>query len=216
MYLDAFRLVQGSVELRNSHVSSCIEFIRANPYLREATIVYIPENLPSNTGGMVAHYCRDIHNSVTMREFGADRRNGVPKDQKITMTMMLRMKRALMNQCLQFADPLGIYERGSTLKEAAVVQVLCDQMLSYRFDEKTKKLSGKGDGGRDDLLVSAMMILYWQEAFQEDPQYASVRTAQNGRVLLAPTPAELAAAPSWVFPAPAPQTPPESEKRAEK
>jgi len=178
--------VQGSVDLRNDHVTSCVEFLRANRYLQQAAIIYIPETCNDNLGGVLAHYLQGVPNSITMTELGAmgtDMRPGVPKTQKNTMSMMLKMKRLLSTKSLYFADLMGTYRdiRADTIK-----QVLCDQLLAYRWDEKEKKLSGKAEGGRDDLLISAMMILYWHEVFfaSRNPHYLQLICAQNAKPLL--------------------------------
>jgi hypothetical protein len=181
VYLDAFRLTQGSVDLRNDHVTSCVQHLRNNPYLREAAIVYAVETCNDNLGGVLAHYLANVPRCVTMTELGAmgtDMRPGVPKTQKNTMSMMLKMKRVLATGALQIAEPLGTY-RG--VQSATIVNVLCDQMLAYRWDERTHKLSGKAEGGRDDLLISAMMILYWHEVFfqSRNPHYLGLIRTQN-------------------------------------
>jgi hypothetical protein len=183
--MDAFRLIQGSRELQNDHIWSCIEFLRHRPMYRQASLIYIPENLPGSKGGEVAYLLQHVPNSVTMAEFGsgADRRPGVPKTHITTQNMMLRMKRALHSNSLHFAHDMGVHRDA---RQDAVVHAFCDQLMAYRFDELTKKLSGKGDGGRDDLLVATMMPLYWHELFKTQPWYADFVRRQNAKPLITP------------------------------
>jgi hypothetical protein len=187
LYLDAFRLVQGSRELQNDHIWSCVDFLRSRHMYKQASLVYVPENLPGSKGGEVAYLMQHVPNSLTLSEYGAgaDRRPGVPKNAISTQNMMLRMKRALFTNSLCFASDFGVHRDATP---AAMVQALCDQLLVYRFDERTHKLSGKAEGGRDDLLVAAMMPLYWHEAFKTHPWYDQFVRTQEARKLM-PLPA---------------------------
>ena len=179
--MDSFRLIQSDRELQNDHVTCCINFLRQHRIYKLSSLIYIPENLPGSRGGELAYYLRNITSSMTMAEYGPDRRPGVPKTPQSTQNMMLRTKAALHDGCLQFAHDMGTY-RG--VPRETIIQQCCDQLLAFRFDEKTKKLSGKAEGGRDDLLVALMMPLYWSEVFRNHPSYAGFRSKELRRPLI--------------------------------
>lgn len=172
MYLDAFHLKLGSRELQNDHIMSCVNYLRRHRVYHSATLVYIPENAPGSRGSEVAYLMKDVANSITMAEFGQSRQPGVPKDPAKTRVMMGRTRNALMDGSLAFAHDMATHRDGTV---AAMKHTLCQQMLAYHFDELTGKLTGKGEGRRDDLLVSFMMVFYWEETFRTDSRYALFR-----------------------------------------
>ena len=194
VYLDAFKLVQGSRELQNDHVMSCVNWLRAQPIYRNSLLVYIPENAPGSRGSELAYVLDHVENSVVMREFGQDKRPGVPKTPDITVNMVMRMRRLLNNDALHLAAPLGTYGGGETVEAtatAAKVEQLCSQLLAFERvkptpDSATGKWSGKhGVSGRDDLAVATLMIPYWSEVFYRSADYASVLGAAHHRLQMA-------------------------------
>lgn len=180
LYIDSFHLVSSSREVQNEHVQGCIRWLRNHPVYSGSFLVYICENAPGSRGGEMANECKGWSNSVSMAEFGADSRAGVPKDQVSTQIMTRRMLIALVEDGIAFASDMFTH---SDRTPEAMKQILINQMLAFRYDEKKRKLSGKvGASGRDDLLVATMMIMYWQEQFEKDPRYREYRVRANSMI----------------------------------
>lgn len=178
--MDAFNLVAGDREVQNEHVQGCIKWLRNHPVYAGSFLVYICENAPGSRGGEMANECKGWSNSVSMAEFGADSRAGVPKDPVSTQIMTRRMLRALTEDGIAFASDMHTH---SDRTPEAMKQILINQMLAFRYDEKKRKLSGKvGASGRDDMLVATMMIMYWYEQFEKDPRYREYRIRANSAI----------------------------------
>lgn len=179
LYLDAFRLVRGSRELKNDHVLGCVSWLRSHERYRHAGLVYACENLPGSNGAELAYQMRHVPNSISMAEFGADKRPGVPKTVEITENMVLRMRRLLNTDSLYFAADLGTH--GDSGGAERMVDQLCDQLLAFQrvpmAGNSTRfRWTGKhGLSGRDDLAVAALMPAYWSEVFYESPDYDAFR-----------------------------------------
>lgn len=188
MYLDAFRLVQSSRELQNDHVFSCVNWLRSREHYRHSLLVYIPENAPGSRGGELAYQLKGVANSLTMHEYGKDKRPGVPKDADITANMVNRMRRLLSNDSIHISSDVGTYGGmdASANDVQAKVDQLASQLLAFQripspHDPSRGKWSGKhGVSGRDDLAVSALMVPYWSECFYVSAQYAvEIKAAQH-------------------------------------
>lgn len=167
----------GEREVQNEHVQGCVKWIRNHPVFSSSFLVYICENAPGSRGGEMKNELKGWPNSVSMAEFGSDSRYGVPKDPTITQVMTRRMLVALTENGIAFGSDMSTH---SDRTPEAIKQILLNQMLAFRYDEKKGKLTGKtGSSGRDDLLVAAMMVFYWHQQFEEDPRYTNYRARAN-------------------------------------
>lgn len=166
----------GSRELQREHLDSCINFLRQHPMYRYAHLVFICENLPGSRGGELAHLVKELYNHTVMAEYGADNRPGVNKTHSSTQNMTLRMQSALLENAIAFAENLGTF---TGVPPEAAKDNLLQQMLAFRYDEILKKYTGKGEGNRDDLMVAAMMPLYWKDVFTDSSHYAEARAQAN-------------------------------------
>lgn len=189
--MDAFRLVLSSREVQNDHVHSCINYLRQHPRYRQSTYVYIPECAPGSRGGELAHELRNVSHSLTMCEFGRDKRPGVPKTNTHTEEMVRRMRRLLVSDSISFAADMGVY--GGREADPSRVQLmkdsLCDQLLAFRREQATEdapqgRWTGKGGKShRDDMGVALLMGPLWIEQFLTSDDYASVRRETSQRFL---------------------------------
>lgn len=180
--MDAFRLVRGSRELKNDHLVTCVNWLRKHPVYRHAGLVFVCENLPGSNGAELAYQMRDVPASISMCEFGRDKRPGVPKTPDITENMVLRMRRLLNTDALHFAADMGTYAGDAPAADAMIDQ-LCNQMLAFERvplanNSTRSKWSGK-NAGRDDLAVAGLMPAYWAEVFYESPDYLDFRRETN-------------------------------------
>jgi len=170
--MDAFRLEMGDVELEHEHVRHCREFLmRAYPGAR---LVWAVENLPGNHGGSIAHQLREQRRCLVLREFGSDKRPGVPKSAETTQAMCSKGRRLLVQDCVYFAANLGChpdYAGGA----AGLREQLCHQLAAFEIDQRGRWTGKGGATGRDDLAVSWLMGLYWDEVYYESPEYAGFR-----------------------------------------
>ena len=170
--MDAFRLEMGEVELEHDHVRRCREFL-AQRY-RGSRLVWAVENLPGNHGGSLAHQLRAHPRSLVLREFGSDKRPGVPKTAESTQAMCSKARRLLVQDCVQFAADMGCHPEHAG-GAADLRTQLCAQLRSFEINERGKWTGKGGASGRDDLAVSWLMGLYWDEVYYESPEYASFR-----------------------------------------
>jgi hypothetical protein len=182
--MDAFRLERSSRELKNDHLMSCVQWLRAHPVYRHAGLVFVCENLPGSNGAELAYQMRDVADSTSMCEFGKDNRPGVPKTPEITENMVQRMRRLLNTDALHFASDVSTFG-ADKLRTDAMIDQLCDQLLAFERvpvgpNSARFKWSGKNGGsGRDDLGVAALMPAYWAEVFYDSPAYYEFRRQTN-------------------------------------
>lgn len=192
VYMDSFRLENSDRELQNNHVMSCVNFLRTHPMYKQAGLVYIPENAPGSRGGELAYVLRNVANSITMSEFGQDKRPGVPKDKVRTANMINRMRIILNTDSWQFAHDMGAFipldgTRTRAEAAAAMIDEVCSQLLAFRIDEHGKWSGKNGISGRDDSAVAMIMQPYWMEALLDSSDYAPFRLECNRRLLRVPT-----------------------------
>jgi hypothetical protein len=146
----------------------------------QAELVFIPENLPGPEGGIIARLLIGHSRCLTMSEFGAkENRPGVPKTRQITADMTTILRGVLDTNAISFASDFSTFPAPDTTI-AQMKQTLLSQMLNFRRDNVTGKLTGKGgtvDGerGRDDFVVALMMTLYWSRVFRQNSRYDADR-----------------------------------------
>jgi len=162
--------------LQDQHLTACITYLRQR---YTAALIFVVENLPGSRGGELAHQTRDVSNSITMREYGQDKRPGVPKDRVKTQTMGVRTRRLLQMRSIHFSSDMGTYPCDSAVENArAVAEIqhqICDQLLAFEIDEHGRWTGKNGATGRDDVAVALMMCYYWAETFMESSQYEEFR-----------------------------------------
>ena len=176
MYLDAFRLINASRELQRSHIDACINYLRRHRNYMYAHLVFMCENAPGSRGGEMAALVKDLYQHTSMCEFGQNKNPGVPKTPDITQRMTMRMQGALLENAISFAAEFGTYHG---VPPEAAKQNFLQQCLAFRWDEKEHKYHGKGEGRRDDMMVAAMMPLYWRDQFETSVDYTDARTKAN-------------------------------------
>ncbi len=176
--MDSFRLVGGSRTLQNDHVHACVNFLRRHPIYQQSYLVYMVENAPGSRASELQEQFRDVSRSVTMHQYGSDKRAGVPKTVDVTQRMVVRMQRALIDDAFVFAHDMATHEDTTV---DAIQQKFINQLLGFRFSDKLGKLTGKETCG-DDLFISAAMITLWQEVLHTDVRYAQHRKRANSDV----------------------------------
>jgi len=185
--MDAFRLELGSRELQNDHLMYCVRWLRSRPAYAHAGLVYVCENLPGSRGSELAYSMRNVPSSITMSEFGSDRRPGVPKDIKITDAMVLRTRNLLNTDSLHLADDFTTYTADGVTPES-MIDKLCDQFLAFQrapiggSSTNTHWTGKHGVSGRDDLAVAALMPAYWSQTFYDSADYAAFRKQINDAI----------------------------------
>jgi len=190
IYMDSFQVVGGVTDYRDKHILYCINWLLKHPVFSQSSQVYIAENLPGNTGGMMAHVCRGVPHSITMAEVNkSDKRFGVGKTHQSTIDMTLKMKNMLCEGRLVFAKDMGTFvEHGvdgrptdDSRQPAEMKEILISQLAAFRWDPEKRKLTGKGMGSRDDTAVAAMMAPQWSPVFLNSHAYASFRASALAR-----------------------------------
>lgn len=180
-----------SREVQNDHVMSCINYLTQHPMYAQSTYVYIPENAPGSRGGELAYDLRNVENSITICEFGRDKRPGVPKRTEHTEEMVRRMRRLLVNDSIAFAADMGVYggREAEPGRKELMMDTLCAQFSAFRRDKPTEdapkgKWTGKGGSShRDDMAVAAMMGPLWIEQFYTSDAYTQIRRNTSRRFL---------------------------------
>lgn len=105
---------------------------------------------------------------LVMTEIGAGKRYGVPKDERITRAMVTTMQTVLSlrlvvipTDAIAFSTPFAVKKK--TMRDFR--ECLATQFGAFCLNRMTGKLSGKGSGGNDDLVLTFMMVFYWMTRF---------------------------------------------------
>lgn len=149
-------------------IRGAITALRANPHYRHAPIIAIPEGMSND-----AWYWHDLvfsrqPNICTMCECGTDahgRRFGVPKNKQITTEMRGAMSMLLSTGQIAFEkDMIAISSSFVQTRhdEAALQSMLVQQLREHREDSDSNK-----SHGRNDLVITAMMVPYWMNRFTQ-------------------------------------------------
>lgn len=120
---------------------------------------------------MLSYLIRDVPGVLTMREFGKDRRPGVPKNKQTTMEMALLGIEAVRSRRFHYSAQM---QAGPSTEVIAMKRKLHDQMRDYQLEIRhdpenpfvEPKYTWRGLNN-DDLLVSVLMHMYWDEFFWE-------------------------------------------------
>lgn len=150
-----------------------------HPKLKGAGIVYIPENLPAAHGAELAYHFQNVWNVCVMREFGQDKRPGVPKTDDSTNQCVLMMRNLFNSRAVCYSECLMSYNDEQISQLQGVFE---EQMLAMEYirevpkhnTELSKTPRGKWTGKRsilrkDDMAVAAVMIPYWRSRFIHTP-----------------------------------------------
>lgn len=170
--MDAFHVDMGSVELEHEHLRACRKFLTLRyPHAR---LIWAVENLPGNHGGSVAYQMENQPRCLVLSEFGHDRRPGVPKTRESTKAMCAKARRLLVDNAVVFAADMGCYPDSPGGAQALQSQ-LCRELLAFEITVEGKWTGKNGASGRDDLAVSWLMGLYWDQVYYESPKYDEFR-----------------------------------------
>lgn len=153
------------------HITRLLE----SPFLRSSHVIFIPEN---NMGLESAHLdtmVRDIPEVETFWE--KDARAGVCKTAAVTRDYQFLLNLALSQGGFLFDRDLFTVTREQTPE--SMMDLLQDQMLRYHWERKKAPdsmgkdrytITGKVGSAQDDLLISAMMVVYWGRVISRDPR----------------------------------------------
>jgi hypothetical protein len=157
--------------LLRRHIARLLE----NRHFRASHIIFIPEN---NLGLESAHLdtmVRDIPEVETFWE--KDTRAGVCKTATNTRDYQFLLNHALSQGGLLFDRDLFTVSREQTAD--SMMATLQDQMMRYHWERKKAvdsmgkdryTITGKVGNSQDDLLISAMMVVYWGRTISRDPR----------------------------------------------
>jgi hypothetical protein len=156
-------------------VEELLTKIRTNVHLQSAPIIVAAEgNLGLEADHLYEFLARlNLKNVFHMSE-RPDQRAGVQKTERNTNEYVKAINRAMLLQGLSFADVCFSLER-SVEEERSRLRVM---MENYSLVPKTVNrrpgaresyyATGKLKGAQDDLLIAAMMCIYWRERFWSD------------------------------------------------
>lgn len=144
------------------------ERLLRNQYLKEAKLIFIPEN---NLGLEAAHLDTMVHNIRGVETYWQKDRPGVRKDGAATRGYQFLLTQNLSEGSILFSQDLFTVTRERTVQD--MLEVLEDQMLRYHWEKKKASdvfgtdrytLTGKVGNQQDDLLITLEMALYWGRA----------------------------------------------------
>jgi hypothetical protein len=153
----------------NEICTGCVRAIRGHPRVGpNVPIVVAIEGMGAEVVflGPTFEYCdRDL---IVMREFKEDGCLGVPKNERILVGLVGTTKALLMRNLVSV--PMDAIAFSSRFAESAptmrdIRELLAKQFGAFRYDSHVMKITGKGRGGNDDVLIAFMMTLYWMTRF---------------------------------------------------
>lgn len=176
--MDSERVPGASLELVEKRLFTAIEKIRGIKLFRDIPILFIPENAPGPIGATFHYLITQeqrrsggrLGKIITMREYGKDRKYGVPKTAEITEQMLRYVSTMMRYGKIHFSENL---RAGLNTTVPAMVDKLLKQMAGYRCESKHNKNDlhsvpkFKWMGDQDDLLVAMMECIYWEASFWE-------------------------------------------------
>ena len=123
---------------------------------------------------------RNITNVHTFWE--KETRPGICKSALITREYQFLMNNSLYNQTIRFSDELFTTSRmgkDSTYTPEGIKSLLEEQTLRYHWEKKPASdafgkekvtVTGKLQDKQDDLLIAAMMVLFWGRTIMKNPR----------------------------------------------
>jgi hypothetical protein len=146
----------------------------------EANLSLIDANTIAQTVG--AAFQRFGHRGPIVHMHHSDSITGVMTTHDVKEQMMRNLERMLFDNQVCFDSRFSSATPGKT--SSAVLNMLLDEMASFRrvpkesVDPKTNvrritsQLTGKVDGGNDDMIMVLMMLAYWPRVFKQDARYS--------------------------------------------
>lgn len=176
--MDSERVPGADLETVEKRLLYAIAQMRALSVWRDVPLLFIPENAPGPIGAtfeyLLMQYQRRTNGSLgrilTMREYGKDRKPGVPKTKEITNQMVRLASMMVADRRVVVSENLRVMPKK---KPQQLVDKLVHQMRDYHCEVKANKNDPFSDpkfkwmGRQDDLLVAMMTALYWHTVFWE-------------------------------------------------
>lgn len=174
--MDSERVPGASLETVEKRLFTAIEKVRGIQLFKDIPILFVPENAPGPIGATFQYLIDQeqrrssgrLGKICTMREYGKDRKYGVPKTAEITDHMLRYASTMMRYDKIFFSENL---RGGVNTTPTAMIDKLLKQMADYRCEVKYNRNDYfavpkfKWYGTQDDLLVSFMMALYWEAIF---------------------------------------------------
>jgi len=105
---------------------------------------------------------------LTMREYGSDRKPGVPKNKETTQRMVYYISELVKRGQVVFSDQLMA---GEGCTPTQMKEKMLSQMRGFKCETKVNKNDLHSDpkykwmGQTDDLLISMMTAIFWESVF---------------------------------------------------
>lgn len=174
--MDSERVPGANLETVERRLFTAIEKVRGIKLFNDVPILFVPENAPGPIGATFQYLINQeqtrsngrLGKICTMREYGKDRKYGVPKTAEITDQMLRYASTMLRYGKISFSENI---RGGLNTTAQAMIDKLLKQMAAYRCEVKYNKNDlhsvpkFKWMGDQDDLLVAFMEALYWEAIF---------------------------------------------------
>lgn len=183
--MDSARVPNADQSIVERRLVRAVKSVRAINAMRGVPIILAIENLPGPIGAVTVYQLDqyrqrtgdDLGQILVLHEYGPDRKPGVPKTAESTRLMLDISRAQMLNDRVHISEQLRVGE-GQT-PEGNVAKLI-EQMRGYQchvkfnkndpHSEPRFKWAGIED---DDLLISVMMCIYWEDKFwaSEDSHY---------------------------------------------
>lgn len=149
-------------------VDGTIESLRSHPRVGpNVPIVVAIEGCSVDPNYMANMFLKYPH-VLVMNDVNGGKRYGVPKTEQSTRAMVTTVYTMLALHMVTIpADAMAYSTQYATKKKTLrdYRECLMSQFGAFRLDPSSGKMSGKGHGANDDVLITFMMALYWMTRF---------------------------------------------------
>jgi hypothetical protein len=150
-------------------VDGTMQTLRSHPRVGpDVPIVVAIEGCAGDTLYLPEKFLKYGPNVLVMNEVCGGKRYGVPKTERSTREMVTTVYTMLSLGLVSIpADAVAFATEYAAKKKSMrdFRECLLTQFASFRLDPTSGKMSGKGHGANDDLIVTFMMALYWMTRF---------------------------------------------------
>lgn len=176
IYADSQRVKGGDQNVVEKRLIRAIQEIRSTRLFHDIPILLCVENAPGPIGPAAAYMLQQyqmrtghsLGKILMMREYGTDRKPGVPKTKDSTEQMVRHSAAMMRFDRVHFSSEMRV---GEGLTVQGMIDKALQQMSEYRCEVKYNKNDPhaepkfKWTGRQDDMLIAMMMCMYWEAIF---------------------------------------------------